>query len=129
MEEFRILIVEDNKIYLELFRNILRKAFPEIDIDVVTDGREVLHKVDDFRPNLIFMDIHLEEENGIELTKKIKATHPNIAIIILTFYDMPEYRQAALTCGAERFLAKPSLSTTEIKELIKSHLKPYNNLN
>jgi len=41
------------------------------------------------------MDIRLPGENGLELTKKIRAIYPNITIFILTQYDMPEYREAA----------------------------------
>ena len=123
-EEFRILIVEDNDIYRELFKDILRTAFPEIALDEATDGREALQKVNAFLPDLIFMDINLRGANGIELTKKIKATYRNIPVVIFTFYDIPEYREAAFGSGADRFLVKSSLSTMEIEELVKSyHLK------
>ncbi len=126
-KEFRILIVEDNDIYRGLFKKILQSAFPEIAVDEAADGRVALYKVEAFLPDLIFMDIHLGEENGIELTKKIKATHGEIPIIILTFYDIPEYRKAALQCGSDRFIPKASLSQMEIKELVKSYQKPVRN--
>jgi len=94
--------------------------FPMVAIDEVADGGEVLRKVDAFLPDLIFMDIKLPGENGLELTKKIKATHPNITIVILTSYDIPEYREAAFQYGADRFLAKASLNRMELERLIKS---------
>ena len=105
-EEFKILIVEDNNIYRELFRNILQRTFPKITIEEATDGREALYKVDAFLPDLIFMDIHLGEENGLELTRQIKEMHPNIHVVILTFYDIPEYRRAALQYGTDGFLVR-----------------------
>lgn len=118
-EAFRILIVDDNDIYRQLFKNILRSAFPQIAIEEATDGQEALQKVNAFPPDLIFMDIHLRGESGIELTKKIKAVHSEIPVIVFTFYDLPEYREAAILSGADRFLVKSSLSTKEIEELIK----------
>jgi DNA-binding NarL/FixJ family response regulator len=87
-----------------------------------------LEKANSFLPDLIFMDIHLGEKNGIELTKKIKATHPKIHVVILTFYDIPEYREAALQCGSDRFLLKASLSAREIEELIISYQKTLGNV-
>ena len=98
-------------------------SFPTLAIDEVADGGEVLRRVDDFLPDLIFIDIKLPGENGLELTKKIKATHPNITIFILTSYDIPEYREAAFQYGADRFLAKTSLNRMELEKLVKSYQK------
>jgi DNA-binding NarL/FixJ family response regulator len=54
------------------------------------------------------MDLRLPGENGLELTKKIKAQYPGIIIVILTNYDLPEYREAAYQCGADHFVSKDS---------------------
>ena len=124
MEKFRILIVEDNDAYRKSLRDALQKSFPEIAIDEATNGREALQKVDPFPPNLIFMDIRLhDEKNGLELTKEIKTTHPNIHVVILTYCDMPEYRTAASEYGVEGFLVKASLGQKELEELVKSYQK------
>jgi len=98
-------------------------SFPTIAIDEVADGGEALQKVEALLPDLIFMNIQLPGENGLELTKKIKATHPNIPILILTTYDIPEYREAASQYRADRFLAKTSLNRMGLEELVKSYQK------
>jgi DNA-binding NarL/FixJ family response regulator len=89
----------------------------------VANGGEVLQKVDTFLPDFILMDTQLQEENGLELTKKIKEAHPNITILILTAYDIPEYREAALQYGADRFIAKISLNPIGLEELVKTYQK------
>jgi DNA-binding NarL/FixJ family response regulator len=66
------------------------------------------------------MDIRLPGESGLELTKRIKESHPHIAIIILTDYDLPEYREAARNGGADAFVPKGALSLTDIGALIDS---------
>jgi CheY-like chemotaxis protein len=121
MKKFRILIVDDFGSYRKLFKKTLRISFPSIAIDEATNGSEALQKVEALLPDLIFMDIRLPGESGLTLTKKIKATHPNITILILTAYDIPEYREAASKYGADRFLAKNSLNYMELKELVKSY--------
>jgi len=120
MKKFRILMVDDNSPFRQVLKESLQMSFPMVAIDEVADGGEVLRKVDAFLPDLIFMDIKLPGENGLELTKKIKATHPNITIVILTSYDIPEYREAAFQYGADRFLAKVSLNRMELEKLVKS---------
>ena len=123
MNKLRILILEDNAPFRQILRESLQTSFPTIAIDEVADGAEALQKVDAFLPDLIFMDIGLPGENGLELTKKIKATHPSIIILILTSYDMPEYREAAFQYGADRFLCKTSSNLKELEEVVKSYQK------
>jgi DNA-binding NarL/FixJ family response regulator len=123
MKKFAILIVDDNGFFRQTLKESLQMSFPTVAIEEVADGGEVLREVDAFLPDLIFMDIKLPGENGLELTKKIKAAHPNITIFILTSYDIPEYREAAFQYGADRFLAKSSLNRKELAEFVKSYQK------
>ena len=50
------------------------------------------------------MDIRLPGENGLELTKRIKMNYPDIIMVILTNYDLPEYREAARESMADYFV-------------------------
>jgi DNA-binding NarL/FixJ family response regulator len=59
---------------------------------------------------LVFMDIRLPGENGLELTQKVKTQYPDIVVIILTSYDLP-YRQVS-SQYADYFFSKDS-STAE----------------
>ena len=121
MKKFRILLVDDNDCFRQILKATLQESFPTIAIGEAADGGEALRNIDASLPDLIFMDIKLPGENGLELTKKIKATHPNITILILTSCDLPEYREAAFQHGADRFLIKASLNPKEIEEMVKSH--------
>jgi two-component system response regulator YesN len=115
---FKTLIVEDNGAFRQSLKRILVARFPSMDIGEAADGKEALQKVDAVEPNLIFVDIKLPGGNGLELTKRIKADHPKITIIILTSYDLPEYREAANQCGANYFLSK-DISTEELLKLVQ----------
>ena len=121
MDKFRILIVDDSRIFRQVLKEGLQESFPTIAIDEAADGGDALQKVDISPPNLIFADIRLLGENGIELAKKIKSTHSNIPVFILTSYDIPEYREVAFRYGADGFLIKSSLSRMKLEELVKSY--------
>ncbi len=123
MDKLKILIVDDNGSFRQAFKQSLQESFPTIAIDEVADGDEASQKVDTILPDLIFMDIRLPGENGLELTKRIKATHPNITILILTSYDIPEYRDAASQSGADGFFAKATCNLRDLEDLIKSRQK------
>jgi len=115
----RILLVEDNRIYREAFKDNLRQHFPSMVIDEAATAEEALPKIKGTPPQLIFIDIRLPGMNGLQLTQKIKRDFPNIRIAIVTGYDIPEYRQAATQYGADRFFVKESLNWEEIDALVK----------
>ena len=118
----RVLIVEDNQIFLEALKKRLHDRFPTIVIEEAANGDEALQKIDGTPPDLILMDIRLPGVNGLQLTRKIKTDFPGIRIAILTDYDLPEYRQAAVEYGADRFFVKSSFKWDEVEALVKSIL-------
>ena len=69
---FKTMLVEDNAIFRESLRDSLRLQFPSMEIAEAGNGQEALGKIDSLSPNLIFMDIRLPGQNGLELTEKIK---------------------------------------------------------
>jgi YesN/AraC family two-component response regulator len=87
-------------------------------VDEAVDGEEALVKVESLLPHLVFMDIKLPGANGLEITRKIKEDYTAIKIIILTSYDFPEYREAAVQYGADHFLSKESSSREDILALV-----------
>jgi DNA-binding NarL/FixJ family response regulator len=101
-----ILIVEDGAIFRELLRTTLQSRFPSMEIFEVTNGREALERMEALLPEIVFIDIRLPDMNGLELTKIIKAEHPEAKVVILTNYDLPEYREAASNYKADHFIPK-----------------------
>ncbi len=81
-----------------------------------------MHQINAHLPDLIFMDIKLPGENGLDITARIKAKYPDVIVIILTSYDTPEYREAAAKAKANHFLAKGSTSREGILTLAESIL-------
>ena len=122
----KILIIEDNDTFRQSLREILSNKFPSMLIEEAADAKEALQRIEDQLPDIIFMDIKLPGESGLKLTEKIKGMYPEIIIIILTSYNLPEYRDAAHQYGATHFLAKSSSTSNEIIELVESILSDMN---
>ena len=116
----KTLIVEDSPVFRKTFKEALCKRFPLMAVEEALDGKEALEKITTFLPDLVFMDIRLPGETGLELTRRMKASHPHIVIIILTDYDLPEYREAAHDGGADGFIAKGALNLEDIGTLLES---------
>jgi DNA-binding NarL/FixJ family response regulator len=89
-------------------------------VEEAENGEDALDKIETLSPHLVFMDIKLPGQSGLEVTRKIKAQYHGIRVIILTSYDLPEYREAAKQYGADHFLSKSSSSREEILALVDS---------
>ena len=121
MEHFKVLLVEDNLTFRHALAEILQSQFPDMVIAEAGNGVEAIEKIHAFDPALVFMDIKLPGENGLEVTRKIKTQRPDIIVMILTSYDLPEYRDVALRNGANHFIVKGSSTFEEISSLIQSY--------
>lgn len=121
MDPFNVLIVEDNLTFRHALAEILQTQFPDMIIAEAGNGAEAFEKIKDFNPDLVFMDVRLPGENGLEVTRKIKMARPDIVVMILTSYDLPEYRDVAFKYGANQFIVKGSATFEEISALIKSY--------
>ncbi len=120
-EGFRVLIVEDSTLFRQLLKETLHERFPSIELYQAIDGEEALLQVEAVRPHLAFVDFRLPGENGLELTKKIKARYPGTVVVILTGYDLPEYQGAAWQY-ADYFFSKNSSTMENIFTLVESVL-------
>ena len=118
----KILIVEDNLLFRRALMERLQARFPSAIIDEAGDGSEALRKVDILFPGIVFMDIRLPGVGGLQLTRRIKRDYPDIQVVILTDYDLPEYREAAFQYGANWFIAKATVNLEEVVALVKSTL-------
>jgi DNA-binding NarL/FixJ family response regulator len=118
----KILIVEDSAIFRTLLKETLQSRFPSVEILEAADGGDAMQKIAAHLPDVIFMDVKLPGENGLDLTARIKTAYPNAIVIILTSYDTLEYREAAGKAKANYFLAKGSSSKEGILTLVESIL-------
>lgn len=119
---FKVLLVEDNMDFRRSLNKSLMLCFPNMVIAESTDGKDALVKIEHFKPDLVFMDIKLPDENGLNLTKNIKSEHSDIAVIVMTANDAPEYHRAAYQAGATYFIDKGSVTIERIPAIIKAIL-------
>jgi len=109
-----VLIVDDNASFRSMLQAAMQRQFPSLRIVTAADGVEALEEVEHQRPKLIFLDVRLPGKNGFQLTKEIKAAHDDIPVVIITSYDLPEYREMALRVGADLFISKLSSTPGDI---------------
>lgn len=118
---YKALIVDDSTAFRQLLKLTLHDRFSSMEIYEAADGEEALQKIESLHPNLIFMDFGLPGENGLELTKQVKGQYPNIIVIILTGYDLAEYRESS-SRNADYVFSKDLSTIDNIPTLVESIL-------
>ena len=106
----KVLVVDDNEEFRQSLVEILYSCHPTIEIAEAICGKDAKQKIKTFTPNMVFMDIRLPDENGLVISKQLKYHYPAIDFVVMSSFDLPEYRSAAVKIGAKHFLAKDSLS-------------------
>ncbi|HJZ46710.1 MAG TPA: response regulator transcription factor [Roseiflexaceae bacterium] len=105
MEKIRILIADDHPVFRFGLRALLN-AMPDTEvIGEVTSGEDVIALAGSVRPDVILMDINMPGLNGIEATRRIDETHPDIRILMVTMLE-DDSVFAAMRAGARGYVVK-----------------------
>ncbi len=116
---FKVLIIDDEPTIRKGLINIINwKKFQCEVCGEAWDGVDGLEKLEEFKPDIIFVDINMPEIDGLTMIKRAKAIVPHSKFIILSGYREFTYMQEAIKIGAFDYLLKPS-SIEEICEVIK----------
>jgi two-component system invasion response regulator UvrY len=114
MQITRTLIVDDNANFRQQVKEFL--AF-ESDIEVIgeaANGQEAILRARELKPDLVLMDVRMPGINGIDATRQLKDEMPELKVIIVTVFDLQQYKEAAMASGANGYIAKGSV----IEELV-----------
>lgn len=106
----QVLLVDDHAILRDGLKTLIAQ---EDDMEVLgeaTGSTELMEMLPKLKPEIIMMDINMQQMNGIELTRWVKSNYSSIKIIILTMYNNDEYFMAAIREGADGYLLKDSPS-------------------
>ncbi len=100
LDKITVVIADDHMLFREGTRSLLEQ---EPDMEIVgeaSDGEEAVRLVNNLLPQVVLMDIAMSGVNGIEATRRIKAEHSTVAVLVLTAYDNEQYIRALLEAGA-----------------------------
>ncbi|HXK16464.1 MAG TPA: protein kinase, partial [Polyangiaceae bacterium] len=109
LEPVRILVAEDDPDFLEVLELVLRREFPGVDIECVSDGRSAVQAFDRKPASVVMIDLHLPEFDGMAVTALLRA-RPSanaVPIIVVTASGGPKEWRLLSSLGADRFIVKP----------------------
>ena len=112
-----ILIAEDEDSNYHYLKMVLNKT--KANIVWAQDGIEAINLCKEHEPDLILMDIRMPNMNGLEATREIKKTHPEIPIIAQTAFTMENTEKMSKEAGCSAYIQKPIQSLNLLNLLNK----------
>lgn len=116
--QIQLLVVDDSGPFRVGLRALI-KSVPDMTLaGEALNGQEAITLAEQLQPDVVLMDIHIPEVNGIDATRQIIHTSPHIAILVLTMVDDDESLFAAMQAGARGYILKGA-SKSEILRAIR----------
>jgi two-component system nitrogen regulation response regulator NtrX len=100
-----VLIVDDEESILQSLQGILSDE--GLEVMTAAGGPAALEKIDEVIPDIVLLDIWMPEMDGIETLIKIKSSHPNLAVVMMSGHGTIETAVKATKLGAYDFIEKP----------------------
>lgn len=119
MEKIRVLLVDDQTMFRDGLKVLLRA---EKDLEVIGeagDGEEALQKAAELKPDVILMDLRMPVMDGATATRHLKSRHPECRVIVLTTFDEDAAVFDAMRSGAIGYLLKDA-PTEKLYEAIRA---------
>ena len=115
----RVLLIDDHAILRQGLAQLINQ---EADMAVCGEAEEApkgFEAVNTLKPDVAVVDISLKGGNGLELIKNIKASHPNLPILVLSMHDESLYAERALRAGGLGYIMKEEAAESVIAGIRK----------
>ncbi len=116
-ENFRILVVDDEKSFMMLLVKILETE--GYTIKGFTDSEDALNNIEAFMPNIVIADLNMPKIDGIKLLEKVKTKNVEVDFILITAFATVETAVSAMKKGASDYITKPLKDPDQIRGMVQ----------
>lgn len=118
-----VLVVDDNTRYHQQLILLIGKVYSSSVLYEAENVSEVLSLGEQVKPQLAFIDVVLDDEDGILCARRLRTISPLTRIIVISAYPDREFRRQALSAGVIAFLDKKDLDTASMRQVIEDALR------
>jgi CheY-like chemotaxis protein len=116
----RCLIVDDNPRFLDAARGLLEREGTTV-VAVASTGSEAIQRIQELRPDVTLLDIHLGAESGFEVARRLhqQANHATSPVILISTHAEQDYADLIAATPVLGFLSKSALSASAVRDLLE----------
>lgn len=121
MQEYKILVVDDEKDFLDGLKE--RLELRDVKPSTAASGKEAIEKLKEEEPEVMVLDLKMPGMDGMEVLKTVKKAYPTTQVIILTGHGTEEAKAKAEKLGAYAYMEKPVEMDALVETLNRAHTK------
>ena len=119
MQEINVFVVDDHQIFLDGIVSLLDDE-PNIKIvGTAHNGKQAIERIKNTKVDVVLMDINMPEMDGLEATKQLRKSNPDIKILMLTMHSEPRFIKECLEIGAKGYVLK-NISKDDLLKAIET---------
>jgi DNA-binding NarL/FixJ family response regulator len=108
----RVIVVDDHPLVRAGIVSIVSESGIAELVAEASDARDILELIQKFQPNLVVMDISMPHSHGIDATRKIRESYPEVKVMILSIHEEEFYATEAIRAGASGYVMKEKAPET-----------------
>ena len=112
-----VLIVDDQPVFRDLARLVLRTTEGFSSVGEVSSGEEALEIIDEAKPQLVLVDVRMPGMGGIETAQRIRDAHPEALIVLISIEDPDDLPSTAQDSGATALVRKQDFGPAMLRDL------------
>ena len=116
-ETVAVLTVDDQAVFRAAAREVIESTPGFVNVAEASCGEEALGIVDELEPQLVLMDVRMPDMDGIEATRRIKDSHPEVVVVLISIEDTANIPAAAETSGAVALVRKQDFGSRMLRGL------------
>lgn len=117
-----ILVADDDLTMMQLMSIDFTNKNMDVVVRSASDGVEAMDAIDRTKPDLLVLDLRMPKADGFAVLEHLQKTHSDVPVVVLTNYDLPDYREKCTTSGVKEFIVKHKMPLQGILQRVTAYV-------
>lgn len=117
MDRIRVVVAEDHHVVRSALTSLLSKEEDFLVVGEAADGNNLMRMVEKTQPDVLLMDVQMPGHKPVEATHFLRQQYPQVRIIVLSAFDLPEYVIGLLKAGVTGYVLKDDAADTLVQAI------------
>jgi len=117
MSGIKVLVVDDQLPFRRAAEAVVESTDTFVVVGAVASGEEALTAVESLQPDLVLMDVNMPGISGVEASRQLRDSHPEVIVVLLSSYDEAEFLDMTPDCGSSAYVPKSAFGPDRLEEI------------